>query len=961
MLVPFQLDSKQIAYFDRMHGFQCLAVQLSYHSDGCTEAIIQGLLSLIFWQRNKRRISSSNGSDGSDKRLSTSSTVSSVASTEDDEGFFPIKTSTSPINSRPNSMELRRNQLAPTAPGPESAASSPSATAATAVPVAATSTTPNCAVPPASVSVPVPVPVSVSVSVLTTPTAAATATEDVKAGVKDTAPPVSQQHPKTAVADQAPAASSGSLLSLFSWGGSSAATTAPAKSSSAPPALVVVESVVGNSAAKLESKSASSAEYQPGELLATSSTNDLEGAQARSSQGVAVESAVSSPSEHETTEDRTVKSIHQQQHHQADDTRTSVNHKLYLVDVMEVPQALEALFKVLQNSKSIDQVAGTFKVIEQSVTCTSVTTSLHRELSAATNVLHQRNAESFFAQKDWLVWMCDLLVQFSRQAMNAEEHEGNTSVFSLSESESVGAGSYYGGNVDLELSEGESEDSNSLAGDCLSEDHNPPHGHNSSGNRSGYKSSVGSADSLSGRVTAWQQHLVDQYSNPIYTLVRKLLLQDMVSNKPSSVRRWNELFRISMPELNGIQERLLEDLFGVMQNLSEFCEDTNSTLNVLKNIASLLEQALEKADLSLPFCVKVVQALHSLAYNCAPEIRSRIKETSVLEIRKNYVVRCLLDNTQDYYTKVAAISEIASPLQGYISSTDSKPLSDVNVVMMVLGMLVEACEDLEFLLGGVDSSEVMLCESATSTAKGPGMVDDIRFIGSPVPASTSDRVHILFEVLEVLIESAQNCVLSSAECRKCVTKLVSNIPGDAHAHCLAAFLKAFGAKARQSAGGGTTPAGSSQQGGEAGGAAATDMDSTKASTGGGSGGGGGSLSRSNTFTGASSSSTGAQGSYTWWGGWSAAPTTGDATITAASTGDTAVATHSAAASASKDSAVESDIEANRTQDISGQQTPTQNQIVERPRAVSLDDAAPPMNIRSFISWFCSFDQRYHKK
>jgi len=893
-----------------MHGFQCMAAQLSARPDGCTDAILQGLLSLIFWQRNKRRASSSNGSDVGEKRFSIDTT-----SGEDDEGFFPIKTA-SPDVSRPTSIELRRHDSSPQIPIPVAAAVMP--------------------------------------------------TGESRSGKEGgSAVPVSPKGSFTipGSGDNAPSQPSGSLLSIFSWG-SSGPSKQPSSSTATAASAAANQQPTSSSTAAADS----TAERVDVPVVDEAAFAEL----------TRRDSSIGSDNQHRNsvttdTEEKPAPShLHPHRNSDTNSERTAVNHKIYLVDVMEVPQALEALFCVLENSRSAEQVTGTLKVLEQSVSVTSVVSSVHQELSQATNVLHLRNAENFFAQKDWLVWLCDLLVLFARQAMHAEDHEGSASVFSLSESESItGAGQqgyYGGGNYDHDAS-GDDSESNSIAGDYFTEDPN-------TGQRSGYKGSVGSGESLSGRVTAWQQQLIDQYCAPIYNLIRKLMLQDMTANKPGSARRWNEIFRLSLPELNSIQERLLTDLVGSMQNLTEFCDDANATLNLLKNLAALLEQALEKVDLSLQFSVKVVQAIHSLSYKCAPEVRSRIKETGLPDIRKSFVVRCLLDNSQDYYNKVAAISEISSPLMGYITSTDTKPISDVNVAMIVLGMLVEACEDLEFLLGGVDSSDIVLHESA-GALRGASSVDDYRLVGSPVPSSTYDRVHILFEVLEVLIESVQNCVLSSAECKKCVTKLVHNIPGDHFGFCLAAFSRNFdrtAGKAKVStplAGAPTTPvaavhtAGTSEAAGAAVGTGESDSSKNNAvgtpvaaatTT-------GGSLSRSNTITGAASVSTPSaqsqsqsqsQGTYSWWGGWSVAS---DSVEPSASTPNS----HPDKIDAPrKDS--DRDLEVGRSKTEKSLLKLSVMPPAEATTTVSgavevAEEVQGPSNIRAFISWFCSFDQR----
>ncbi|KAJ1395146.1 hypothetical protein B484DRAFT_407671 [Ochromonadaceae sp. CCMP2298] len=165
-----------------------------------------------------------------------------------------------------------------------------------------------------------------------------------------------------------------------------------------------------------------------------------------------------------------------------------------------------------------------------------------------------------------------------------------------------------------------------------------------------------------------------------------------------------------------------------MASLDDFCDDLPTSLSLLRNIAAVLEAALERVELPLSLCVRVVRALHSLSYDCAPQLRSLIRETGLPEVRNSYVVRVLLDNSQDYVTRVAALADIRSPLQWYLSAADptrdgsrgvgggmggdigmgmggiggmsggksSLVLPERHVVVVLLGLLLEASEDLEF-------------------------------------------------------------------------------------------------------------------------------------------------------------------------------------------------------------------------------------------------------------------------
>ena len=74
--------------------------------------------------------------------------------------------------------------------------------------------------------------------------------------------------------------------------------------------------------------------------------------------------------------------------------------------------------------------------------------------------------------------------------------------------------------------------------------------------------------------------------------------------------------------------------------------NSESALNLLRNLAAVLDQIQEKTEIPLDFCVKAIQVLNIMSYNALPVVRMRIKETSLAESRNCFVVRCLLDRTQ---------------------------------------------------------------------------------------------------------------------------------------------------------------------------------------------------------------------------------------------------------------------------------------------------------------------------
>ncbi|KAJ1391774.1 hypothetical protein B484DRAFT_284344, partial [Ochromonadaceae sp. CCMP2298] len=266
-----------------------------------------------------------------------------------------------------------------------------------------------------------------------------------------------------------------------------------------------------------------------------------------------------------------------------------------------VPQALEPLFALLRGARSVDQVSSVFLRLEQCVTlCTHTSQEAGAPLSTLLreriNIQARANAEAFFSVKDWLLLLCDVLTSHSRAQALAEEQD--TSVLSLSENESLGGsvgGRFRAGSFghDLDLSALDSEDS-SVNGDSDSGDHH--HQGMSMGSIGSMGSGGVSMAAGTGRVRHGSSidstgcgglyhpnHVGELFAAPVYSLIRKLLLLDMtLPNKGGDKRRWNELFRLSLPELQPIQERVLLDLVGAMASLDDFCDDLPTSLSLLR-------------------------------------------------------------------------------------------------------------------------------------------------------------------------------------------------------------------------------------------------------------------------------------------------------------------------------------------------------------------------------------------
>ena len=914
-----KLDLKQVSLFERMHGFQCMAEQLSTDPDGCTSEIVEALFTLIYWCRS-----------ATSAFKFTSSTYTTTS-----EGFFTTTSSTSHATRYYPAVQQTTHATDRTS---------------------ADRTSADRAVRPIA--------------------AAAAAGDHV-------------------IKEATTAAAPGSMLSML-WGGSSpsgAKGSAPIvpnalndgrtevvvgaslQMQKAPDCVVVVPTeerlATAEDSAPEEERSLKRGE-QPAHWIPH--TSDAIGAvKGDSSRPVSDES--SSRPKSLPLPDRPPPPAIANDDAQQQQQRRELVILSSSVGTIAVPQCLEVLFRVLHNAKSSDQVTRAFHRLESSV-CSHLysssrsssssyvsSSSSHYFSSSSASDSSSRhgrptqhessqqqmlsNMESIFAQKDWFVCLCDLLRAFKSNSNHSSGSGGgcldeHLSVLSLSENESIGGGTHHASYDDPQCGMDSSyEDSSSVSEDDDS--------------YSMSSESVGDDLSRTTTTTAaaagggWEQHPTDganashQFCAPVYRFVCKLITHDMTSPyKAGPNRRWNELFRISVPELRDVQETILMNISEGMQNIAKLCADMATALNLFKNFAMLLDQALERADLSLLFCVKVIHALQALTYNCPPEIRPRLKETALLEVRKSYVVRCLLEQHADYYAKVAALHEISSSLQSYVSlqqqqSYESKPISDAQVVMIVLGIFVEACEDLEFLLSGIDIDMDIDMDMDSSTVpfdyckEGAGSSGRC---GSPALQSSSvsvnDRLLILLEVLEAIILCIQNCVFNSKECQRTVSKLVTNIAADPLSHLANALLRSFDRSYRQRDTGSHPPhppvdppssSGlSSQQLSEA---AHTHLDCSDC----------GATADSATSSKAALHGTTHSVSYSWWG-WPGTSTSSSSS----SSGDAAVA---APVDRVDGCSEEEGGQMEDTMIPPGEELPPEE----------------PRDARSFIRWFCAYEQR----
>lgn len=433
-----------------------------------------------------------------------------------------------------------------------------------------------------------------------------------------------------------------------------------------------------------------------------------------------------------------------------------------------------------------------------------------------------RNVEAICSQRDWLLWLCDMYLTIQRRCRQGtlcggSGHMGNA-VTSMSESESsVGGGYDSDDSVELRgmapavTRRGSTRD----RGRSLS----PSAANRRNRSNTGVEKpkpqqvtastlcpsisetapAIGSA-TVASAFMANKSIMLEAYLEPIFAFSQQVFLHDLRC-KPLATRKIIDIINripIDNPEARQFQMNLLFDVLDAAS--VETFADADKSMNVLRNISNLLEQAAEKVDIEIEFCVRAVDTMDSLSYNCPTVLRSKIKETSLPEMRVLYVTRVLIDCTADIETKTASIRDIHGSIVSMVTSSEGKSLQDAQVLSILLGIWTEASEEIERNtdllddpLPGVASSEPHLSRSLDRAA-GSGRKSSVGGVsqGTSLAALESaaameaeavnmsrqdaiERSTMLKEVQLVVLELMQDIVNASAECKKYVAKLCGSL------------------------------------------------------------------------------------------------------------------------------------------------------------------------------------------
>ena len=462
-------------------------------------------------------------------------------------------------------------------------------------------------------------------------------------------------------------------------------------------------------------------------------------------------------------------------------------------EIIRVPQIFPALIAALQTCRSLDVVQSAVKTIVLSV---DANVKSSRTINPTTTTRLSTNMDLLLLTcKDWIIHIA-AAIQYKREKIlgNKSVHAGDADGDGKADSSSATSDVNGGGdrlNSPRRITHGESFSeshdnfiSEASTGISASEDELEE-----SISRSLYgDSAIDCSESVKSFTTRGGKHysrhntkpidhletLYNRFVEPFYLLIDVFIAIDM-RKKPSPTRLCTEVFRLSVPEYEDIQCTIL---YNILKSLDNFPFNTQQyttdiIIDYLKSYIYLLESIFYKCDILLEFTVMTIKVLYNINYKCLPDIRIRLKEIGIIDIKNIYIIQCLMDcfdsNSRDLYNRVIALCEINTSLQGYITSTDTKTttlMSNNHVILYILSIFIEAAEELE---------AVSVVES--------------NFFHSDSNKELIEKVEMLINATYIIIAIIQSCVTFSQECKNVVRKLTKNVIGDNKDYLMTILLK----------------------------------------------------------------------------------------------------------------------------------------------------------------------------
>lgn len=383
------------------------------------------------------------------------------------------------------------------------------------------------------------------------------------------------------------------------------------------------------------------------------------------------------------------------------------------IETIVLPQILEAILKVMENEPYAERIIAAVASIEQALVFPSGLAAWDLD-EADCNALQStiaQNMEAVTGEKmpDWLLWIYNCLVVYKRRDVEEMLQDGNC----------------------LSLSEGES---GMESGDESVDTERRPAGR--------------SISSPSSPTSMHHTHsLLNRFADPLLGMVQIVLRIDMVK-KPSSSRKLFDILKLPAPEAREQQLTILLDLLHSVNYHKQYNNDPHTCMNVLRNISAFLEKVLLKCEISLEFCVQAVHTLDSLVYRAPPDVRSKVKDTLLPEVRNAYVTYCLVQRAESgVWPRISALAEMHSSVLNLILSGEARSIYDHQVFLLLLELFLQATTlNIEDDESALDSSN---CRS--------------------------EEFNVNFEMQVAVVVLIQNCVLASADCRRCAEKVFSRL------------------------------------------------------------------------------------------------------------------------------------------------------------------------------------------
>lgn len=362
------------------------------------------------------------------------------------------------------------------------------------------------------------------------------------------------------------------------------------------------------------------------------------------------------------------------------------------------PAALEVLLATLARS---DDMGVTMRVFAD----------LDHAMNPRTCLAAAQNMDAVMSCRGWLRWFFDFL-QLREQAVAHRELAAQKSARSYAEVRDADVASQ----SDSDASPGRSHSGSSVghrrghsggsfAAHLVAERARSGSGAAGAG---GAPSSGGeSAPSPSARRAKARGLEAWSWVEPVNTLVRRLMLHDMTQSTRTA-RPCLEVLK--MIDAGGFQLTVIANVLeGLIEN-PELQPDTAT--NTLRNLAMLLNTAATKLAVPPELCAEAVNVINVLAARNPPEVRSRLKDTGVLEARDSLVLLCLrgcsatIDAHAEALARMEAVFETISTstrfreaggvprlLMLFMVAGDSRALELQLKFGAILGNLVERSED----------------------------------------------------------------------------------------------------------------------------------------------------------------------------------------------------------------------------------------------------------------------------